>query len=91
MEQHISLREANQHFSRYIEAVQKGQQIVITRRGVPVAKLVGVSATRELSPEQEEARAQPRAHAARVCAGRASSDTGRTACKISDSPSTRTF
>lgn len=57
MEQHISLREANQHFSRYIEAVQKGQQIVITRRGVPVAKLVGVSATREVSPEQEEARA----------------------------------
>ena len=33
MEQRISLREANQHLSRYIEAVQKGQEIVITRRG----------------------------------------------------------
>ena len=58
MEQRISLREANQHLSRYIEAVQKGQEIVITRRGVPVAKLVGVPTARELSPEQEKARAR---------------------------------
>ena len=58
MEQRISLREANQHLSRYIEAVQKGQEVVITRRGVPVAKLVGVPAGRELSPEQEKARAR---------------------------------
>ena len=58
MEQRISLREANQHLSRYIEAVQKGQEFVITRRGVPVAKLVGVPAARQLSPEQEKARAR---------------------------------
>ena len=58
MEQRISLREANQHLSRYIEAVLKGQEIVITRRGVPVAKLVGVPAARRLSPEQEKARAR---------------------------------
>lgn len=58
MEQRISLREANQHLSRYIEAVQKGQEIVITRRGVPVAKLVGVPEARKLSPEQEKARAR---------------------------------
>ena len=56
MEQRISLREANQHLSRYIEAAQRGQEIVITRRGVPVARLTGVSVKRELSPEQEAAR-----------------------------------
>ena len=49
MEQHINLREANQHLSRYIEAVQQGHEIIITRRGQPVARLVGVTSKRTLS------------------------------------------
>jgi prevent-host-death family protein len=30
MKQQIGLREANQHLARYIEAVQRGDEIVIT-------------------------------------------------------------
>ena len=56
MEQHISLREANQHLSRYIGAVQQGHEIIITRRGQPVARLVGVTSKKVLSVEQQEAR-----------------------------------
>jgi prevent-host-death family protein len=47
MKQQVSLREANQHFSRYIEAVERGEEIVITRRGRPIAKIVKVSRLRE--------------------------------------------
>ena len=56
MEQHISLREANQHLSRYIKAVQQGHEIVLTRRGQPVARLVGVTSKKVLSVDQQEAR-----------------------------------
>jgi len=48
----ISLREANQHLSRYIRSVEKGEEWVITRRGKPVARLVPVSSERKLSAEQ---------------------------------------
>jgi prevent-host-death family protein len=37
---HVSLRDANQHLSRYVTAVEQGQEFVITRRRRPVAKLV---------------------------------------------------
>ena len=36
----VSAREANQQFSRILEAAVGGQEVTITRRGVPVAKLV---------------------------------------------------
>ncbi|OFZ99122.1 MAG: hypothetical protein A2Z64_10270 [Betaproteobacteria bacterium RIFCSPLOWO2_02_67_12] len=39
MKQQISLREANQAFSRYIAAVERGQEFIVTRRGRPVALL----------------------------------------------------
>jgi prevent-host-death family protein len=55
MKQQISLREANQHLSKYIEAVERGDEIIITKRGKPVAKLVGADMPAELNPEQEEA------------------------------------
>ncbi len=55
MQHQISLREANQHLSRYIKTVERGEELVITRRGVPVARLVPVTADRQLSPEQEAA------------------------------------
>jgi len=54
--QEISLREINQHFSRYMQAVEKGEEIIITRRGKPIAKLVAVAASRKLSDEQVSAR-----------------------------------
>lgn len=54
--QEVNIREANQHFSQYIKAVESGEEIIITRRGRPVAKIVGVKPTRSLSEEQNEAR-----------------------------------
>lgn len=44
MRHQISLREANQHLSRYIKTVEQGQELVITRRGQPVARLVPATA-----------------------------------------------
>jgi prevent-host-death family protein len=37
MEQRVSLREVNQHLTRYVKAAEAGDRIVITRRGKPVA------------------------------------------------------
>ncbi len=54
----ISLREANQAFSRCIREVEAGEEYVITRKGRPVARLVPVSHERMLTPEQEAARAR---------------------------------
>jgi prevent-host-death family protein len=39
----VSAREANQQFSKILEAAVDGEEVTITRRGVPVAKLVPVS------------------------------------------------
>ena len=36
----VSAREANQQFSKLLEAAVGGEEVTITRRGVPVAKLV---------------------------------------------------
>ena len=36
----VSAREANQKFSRLLAEAAAGEQVVITRRGVPVARLV---------------------------------------------------
>lgn len=38
----LSSREANQNFARVIRAAASGEEVVITRRGVPVAKVVPV-------------------------------------------------
>jgi prevent-host-death family protein len=38
----ISAREANQQFSRILETAARGEEVTITRRGVPVAKLIPV-------------------------------------------------
>ncbi len=55
MKQQVSLREANQHFSRYIEAVERGEEIIITRRGRPIAKIVRLSRLREPTAAQRRA------------------------------------
>jgi len=36
----VSIKEAKSHLSRLIAAVEKGEEVVITRRGKPVARLV---------------------------------------------------
>lgn len=61
MSKTLSLREANHAFSRCIREVEAGEEITITRRGRPVARLVPVRHKRVLTPEQEAARARARA------------------------------
>jgi prevent-host-death family protein len=58
MSKTITLRDANQGFSRCIREVEAGEEFVITRKGQPVAKLVPVGGKRVLTPEQEVARAR---------------------------------
>lgn len=52
----VSAREANQSFSRILRAAADGEEVVITRRGTPVAKLV---------PMRDEAKAARREAAIR--------------------------
>jgi antitoxin (DNA-binding transcriptional repressor) of toxin-antitoxin stability system len=61
MIQLINIREANQHLSRYIDAVQDGDEIIITRRGLPVAKLSAFARSLKLNITQKAAR--QRSHA----------------------------
>lgn len=54
----ITLRDANQGFSRCIREVEAGEEFVITRKGKPVAKLVPAGGKRVLTAEQQAARAR---------------------------------
>jgi prevent-host-death family protein len=56
MKQQVSLREANQHLSRYVEAVERGEEVIITRRGKPVAKIVRIASAQRLTTAQKAAR-----------------------------------
>lgn len=49
----ISLREVNQHLSNYIDQVEKGDEIIITRRGKPVARLSPISKIKVLTSHQQ--------------------------------------
>ena len=51
----LTLREANQAFSRCVREVEAGEEITITRRGQPVARIVPVRRKRILTREQEKA------------------------------------
>jgi prevent-host-death family protein len=56
MKQLVNIREANQHLSRYIDAVQEGGEVIITRRGLPVARLTGIQKSAEMTEKQKQAR-----------------------------------
>jgi prevent-host-death family protein len=58
MSKTISLRDANQRFSRCVREVEEGEEFVITRKGQPVARLISVGGKRVLTPEQRAARAR---------------------------------
>lgn len=51
---HVGIFEAKTHLSSLLEEVEKGGEIVITRHGKPVARLV--RAEQRLSPEAAEKR-----------------------------------
>lgn len=62
----ITLREANQTFARCVRDVEAGRAFLITRNGVPVARLIPVAdGPRALSPAQQAALARTRARMAR--------------------------
>jgi prevent-host-death family protein len=56
----VSAREANQYFSRILRDVEAGAEIVVTRRGQPVARIVPTrsSSERRLTAEQETTHAR---------------------------------
>jgi prevent-host-death family protein len=54
----VSAREANQQFSRILRDVEAGAEILVTRRGQPVARIVPAAPPpreRQLTPAQEAA------------------------------------
>jgi prevent-host-death family protein len=61
--QQVSLREANQNFSRYVAQVERGGEVVITRRGKPVARLTGIPERKRMSREQRAALMRLKTHA----------------------------
>ncbi|MEA3640567.1 MAG: type II toxin-antitoxin system prevent-host-death family antitoxin [Lamprobacter sp.] len=56
MQEVVSIREANQHLSRYLDRVEEGTEIIITRRGKPIARMMPIEAQRHLSDGQRAAR-----------------------------------
>jgi prevent-host-death family protein len=57
----ISVEEATETFEQCVREVEAGEEITITRRGQPVARLVPVQRKSVLTPGQEKARARARA------------------------------
>ena len=56
MREIVSIREANQHLSRYLERVEQGAEIIITRRGKAIARVLPIEAQPQLSGAQRDAR-----------------------------------
>ena len=56
----VTLREANQGFARYVREVEAGEEVVITRNGTPVARLVA-NTTGVMSPARQAALVRTRA------------------------------
>ena len=46
----MSIREANQNFSRVIAAAEQGETIIVTKSGVPVARISPQPANRSADP-----------------------------------------
>jgi len=54
----VTAREANQHFSRILDAAARGEAVTITRRGVPVARLVPVEVVEDPAEVARRAKAR---------------------------------
>ena len=53
----VSLRDANQQFAQLVREVEAGEEVIVTRRGEAVMRMVPMNpVTRGLTPEQEAAR-----------------------------------
>lgn len=56
MQEIVSIRDANQRLSQYLERVEQGTEIIITRRGKPIARLLPIEDRPRLSDAQQSAR-----------------------------------
>jgi prevent-host-death family protein len=52
----VSLREVNHHLAQHIHSVEKGNEIVITRRGKPIAMIIPLKKVTQLTREQQKSR-----------------------------------
>lgn len=55
MQHMINLRQANQFLSKYIKSLKKGDEIVITKHGKAVAKLIPITEEKDLNESQQAA------------------------------------
>jgi prevent-host-death family protein len=55
MQEIVSIREANQHLSRYLERVEQGAELVITRRGKPIARVLPITDAKPLLTDAQRA------------------------------------
>jgi prevent-host-death family protein len=69
----ISVREANQNFSQLIAAAERGETIVITKNGVPVAKI---------SPQKADRRGDPQWRAAFAALEKSLRSKRVTGCRV---------
>jgi prevent-host-death family protein len=51
----MTVREANQNFSQVIAAAERGETIIITKNGTPVARITPQTADRTSDPEWRSA------------------------------------
>jgi prevent-host-death family protein len=51
----MTVREANQNFSQVIAAAERGETIIITKNGTPVARITPQAADRTRDPEWQSA------------------------------------
>lgn len=55
----VGIRELRDHLSKYLEAVQAGNDIVVTDRGRPVARVVPMNGERTVDRLIREGRVKP--------------------------------
>jgi prevent-host-death family protein len=51
----VSLRDANQNFAKLIAEVEAGEQVVLTRRGRPVARIVPETPRKRMLTAEQQA------------------------------------
>lgn len=56
MKQLVSLREVNHNLAHYIHSVEKGNEVIITRRGTPIAVMSPLKKVTQLTRQQQKSR-----------------------------------
>jgi prevent-host-death family protein len=56
MKQLVSLRDINHHLAQYIHSVEQGNEVIITRRGKPIAMMSPLKKVLQLTRQQQKSR-----------------------------------